>query len=149
MDGMSFIFRSPINAEFKQRQSQLFCEQVESDFCYGNYRELKFYLHKYCKASDRILATGCKSTSDGETLFIEDLYDAGFHAVVGVDSSEKNISTAKERNKENRPEIQFVVAKGFKVKELSIYTRSTRNFSILLRYVIQKPSYENIQIYPL
>lgn len=112
---MSLIFRCPVNAEFKQRHNKLFCEQVESDSCYGNYRELKFFLHKYCKATDRILTTGCQPTSDGKSLFIEDLYDAGFHSVVGVDSSEKIISTSKERNKENRPEIQFITAKGFKI----------------------------------
>ena len=111
---MALVFRCPVNPELKQRHEQLFCELVESSFCYGGYKELCGYLHKYCKPSDRILTAGCTSGSKGS--LIEDLYDAGFHTVVGVDSSESNINSSRERNKEKRPEMNFIVGHGSNVR---------------------------------
>lgn len=112
---MALVFRCPVNPEFKQRHDQLLCEHVESFSCYGGYKQLCIYLQKYCKASDRILTTGCTSDS-GRGSLIEDLYDAGYHSVVGVDSSESNICSLRERNKEKRPEIHFTVGHGLQVR---------------------------------
>ena len=113
---MALIFRCPINSDLKQRHDKLFFEHVESRSCYGGYKELKVFLQKYCKASDRILTTGCTSTCTRESPLVEELYDAGFDSVVGVDNSESNICTAKERNKEKRPEIEFIVGHCLKVR---------------------------------
>lgn len=108
---MALIFRCPVNSELKQRHDRLFCEYSESTSCYGGYKELCGFLQKYCKANDRILTAGCTTDSVND-----DLYDAGFHSVVGVDSSESNICSSRERNKEKRPEMHFVVGHGLKVR---------------------------------
>ena len=105
---MALIFRCAVNPDLKKHHGQLFCEHVASPSCYGGYKELCGFLQKYCKASDRILTAGCVlSDRNGDSL-IEDLYDAGYHSVVAVDSSESLITSSRERNKEKRSEIHFV-----------------------------------------
>ena len=105
---MALIFRCAVNPGLRERHDQLFCEHLESPSRYGGYKKLCGFLQKYCKASDRILTAGCAlSDCSGESL-IEDLYDAGYHSVVGVDSSESYIASSRERNKEKRPEMHFV-----------------------------------------
>ena len=42
------------------------------------------------KTSDNILATGCTCDSKDSAL-IEDLYDAGYQSIVGVDNLERNV----------------------------------------------------------
>ena len=115
---MALIFRCAVNPDLKERHDQLFCELVESPSCYGGYKELCGFLQKYCKASDLILAAGCAlSDCNGQSL-IEDFYDAGYHSVVGVDSSESFIASCRERNKEKRPEMQFVVGHVLNVRSM-------------------------------
>lgn len=105
---MALIFRCPVHPDLKERHDQLFCEHVKSPSCYGGYKELCGFLQKYCKASDLILTAGCAwSICNGQSL-IEDLYDEGYHSVVGVESSESFITSCRERNKEKRQEMQFL-----------------------------------------
>ena len=121
---MALVFRCPVDPEFKQRHEQLLYEHVESPSCYGGYKELCVYLQKYCKTSDRILTASCSSdsstTGSRTGSLIEDLYDAGYNSLVGVDSSESNICSSRERNKEKRPEIHYVMGNGFKVRTTEI-----------------------------
>lgn len=106
---MALIFRCAVNPDLKKRHDQLFDELMESPSCYGGYKELCGFLQKYCKASDRIITAGCalSDCSNGESL-TEDLYDAGYHSVVGVESSENFVTSSRERNKEKRPEMHFI-----------------------------------------
>ena len=109
--GMSFIFRShPIKTSLAEEYVDLLNENVGSP-CYGGYKELCRVLHKYCKTSDRILATGCTCAPDQgrDSSLIEDLYDAGFVAVTGVDNTESDVYSSRERNKHRRPEIGHAV----------------------------------------
>lgn len=119
---MALIFRSPVNVHLKECYEELICENVESPSCYGGYRELCAVLHKYCKASDKILAVGC--TCGRQDSLIEDLYDVGYRSVAGVDNSESNICNSRERNKERRPEIEFVVGQvhDLKVRASKLFT---------------------------
>ena len=105
---MALIYRSPVDSNLNVSYEELINERVRSPLCYGGYKELCGVLHKYCKTSDKILATGCTWGRQDSSL-IEDLYDAGYHSVVGVDNLERNVCCSKERNKEIRPEIQFLV----------------------------------------
>ena len=52
----------------------------------------------------RILVLGC-----GNAEFSEDLYDAGYKNVVNVDISSVVIRQMNERNRELRPEMEFLV----------------------------------------
>ena len=108
---MSFIFRShPIKTSLAEEYVDLLNENVGSP-CYGGYKELCRVLHKYCKTSDRILAIGCTCAPDQgrDSSLIEDLYDAGFVAVTGVDNTESDVYSSRERNKHRRPEIGHAV----------------------------------------
>ena len=119
---MALIFRCAVNPDLKERHDQLFFELVESPSCYGGYKELCGFLQKYCKASDLILVAGCAlSDCNGQSL-IEDFYDAGYHSVVGVDSSESFIASCRERNKEKRPEMQFVVGHVLNVRSMPYFS---------------------------
>ena len=116
---MALLFRCAVNPDLEERHDQLFCELVESPSCYGGYKELCGFLQKYCKPSDRILTAGSAlSDCNGESL-IEDLYDAGYHSVVGVDNSEIYITNCTERNKEKRPEMHFVEGHVLNVRFIS------------------------------
>ena len=122
---MALIFRCAVNPDLKECRDQLFCELAGSPSCYGGYKELCDFLQKYCKASDRILTAGCAlSDCNGESL-TEDLYDAGYHSVVGVDSSESYITSSRERNKEKRPEMHFVQG-----HVLNVRTMAFRNTTV-------------------
>ena len=105
---MALIYRCPVDTNLKVTYEELINEYVISPVCYGGYKELCGVLHKYCKTSDNILATGCTCDSKDSSL-IEDLYDAGYLSIVGVDKVERNVFRSKERNKEIRPEIQFLI----------------------------------------
>ncbi len=52
----------------------------------------------------RILVLGC-----GNAEFSEDLYDAGYKNVINVDISSVVIRQMNERNRELRPEMEFLV----------------------------------------
>lgn len=133
---MALIFRCPVNSELKQRHDRLFCEYSESTSCYGGYKELCGFLQKYCKANDRILTAGC--TTESTDSVNDDLYDAGFHSVVGVDSSESNICSSRERNKEKRPEMHFVVGHvhGLKVRARGVSLREINTLPPLLNFLL-------------
>ena len=105
---MALIYRSPVNANHKESYEDLTKELAGSSFCYGGYKELCGVLHKYCKTSDHILAAGFACDKHDCSL-IEDFYDAGYYSVAVVDTSETLVCGLRERNKEKRPELQFVV----------------------------------------
>ena len=116
---MALIFRCAVSPGLKERHDQLFCELVDSPSCYGCYKELCGFFQKYCKASDRILTAVCALSDCNRESLIEDLYDAGYHAVVGVDSSGSDIKSFRERNKEKRPEMHFLEGHVLNVRTLS------------------------------
>ena len=101
---MALIYRSSVNAQLKEGYDKLVNEHVGSFSCYGGYKELHDVLHKYCKKTDRILGPGCTCGREDFSL-IEELYDAGYHSVVGVVSSD---SSSSKRKKERKPGIEFV-----------------------------------------
>ena len=108
---MSFIFRShPIKTSLAEEYVDLLNENVGSP-SYGGYKELRRVLHKYCKTSDRILATGwtCAPDQGRDSSLIEDLYDAGFVSVTGVDNTESDVYSSRERNKDRRLEMGHAV----------------------------------------
>lgn len=116
---MALIFRCAVSPGLKERHDQLFCELVDSPSCYGCYRELCGFFQKYCKASDRILTAVCALSDCNRESLSEDLYDAGYHSVVGVDSSGSYIKSSRERNKEKRPEMHFLEGRVLNVRTLS------------------------------
>lgn len=116
---MALIFRCGVSPGLKERHDQLFCELVDSSSCYGCYKELWGFFQKYCKTSDRILTAVCALSDCNRESLIEDLYDAGYHSVVGVDSSGSYIKSSRERNKEKRPEMHFLEGHVLNVRTLS------------------------------
>lgn len=116
---MALIFRCGVSPGLKERHDQLFCELVDSSSCYGCYKELCGFFQKYCKTSDRILTAVCALSDCNRESLIEDLYDAGYHSVVGVDSSGSYIKSSRERNKEKRPEMHFLEGHVLNVRTLS------------------------------
>jgi len=101
---MALIHRSSVNPQLKEGYDKLVNEHVGSSSCYGGYKELHDVLHKYCKKTDRILGPGCTCGREDFSL-IEELYDAGYHSVVGIVSSD---SSSSKRKKERKPGIEFV-----------------------------------------
>ena len=112
---MSLIYRSPVHANLKESYAELVTENFPLQ--YGNYNDLCGVLHKYCKTRDTILIADRAWTKKGESFLIEDLYDAGYQYVVGVETTENNIGNLREKNKDKRPEMKFV--KG-KLQELKV-----------------------------
>ena len=138
---MALIFRCAVNPDLKEHHDQLFCEHAASPSCYGGYKELCGFLQKYCKASDRILTAGC-ALSDrkyGDSL-IEDLYDAGYHSVVVVGSSESCITSSRERNKEKRPGIHFVEGHVLNVRTIAFLLYLLQNTTVNWRFKEGSPS---------
>lgn len=103
---MSLIYRSPVHANLKESYAELVTEN--SPLQYGNYNDLCGVLHKYCKTRDTILIADRAWTKKRESFLIEDLYDAGYQYVVGVETTENNICNLREKNKDKRPEMKFV-----------------------------------------
>ncbi|KAK2559373.1 eEF1A lysine and N-terminal methyltransferase [Acropora cervicornis] len=106
---MSLTYRSPVHANLKESYAELVTGN--SPLQYGNYNDLCGVLHKYCKTRDTILIADRAWTKKRESFLIEDLYDAGYQYVVGVETTENNICNIREKNKDKRPEIKFVEGK--------------------------------------
>ena len=71
-------------------------------FRYGEYPELCGVLHKYIKPQDKVLVVGC-----GNSQLSADMYDVGYHNLVNIDISETVVKQMKEKNSQQRPEMQF------------------------------------------
>ncbi|EDV29653.1 uncharacterized protein TRIADDRAFT_49728 [Trichoplax adhaerens] len=69
---------------------------------YGEYSDHCVLLHKYCRKQDKILHVGC-----GNSRLSEDLYDAGFHDILNIDTSDVVIRQMTDRNHHKRPQLIF------------------------------------------
>ena len=69
---------------------------------YGEYTDLCHVLHKYLKASSRVLMVGC-----GNSKLSEELYDAGFQLIENIDISDVVIRQMTARNKLKRPTMTY------------------------------------------
>lgn len=106
---MPLVYRSPVLVNLKESYAELVSDN--SPLQYGNYNDLCGVLHKYCKANDKILIADRSCTKERESFLIEDLYDAGYQYVVGVQTKEDNVCSLREKNKDKRPEMKFVEGK--------------------------------------
>ena len=70
-----------------------------------SYDTLKDILAEILESKDaRILILGC-----GNAVFSEELYDAGYQNIINVDISPVVIEQMKERNRESRPIMEWLV----------------------------------------
>ena len=100
---MSLLPRTHAEFQLKEYWDSFFSKRSKSFEWYGEYTDLCHVLHKYLKASSRILMVGC-----GNSRLSEDLYDAGFQSVENIDISDVVIRQMSARNKEKRPLMKYV-----------------------------------------
>ena len=88
-----------------------------------NYDSLKGILEEILESKEaRILILGC-----GNADFSEDLYDAGYQNIINVDISPVVIDQMKERNRESRPIMEWLV---MDITDMSYFESNTFDVAI-------------------
>ena len=99
---MSLLPRSHTQFQLKSYWNQFFTRRSTPFEWYGNYADLCHIVHKYVKATSKMLVVGC-----GNSELSENMYDAGIVHITNIDISEVVIKKMGARNFEKRPRMVF------------------------------------------